>query len=166
MKNRPIKPNVVTTFDNPIVQVKCDPTEDEVNVDEILRQVLTRFEFVLGTSFDLQFLTLDGSRILALRRYIVIQVTEEIVTSNVNHYQTMTKTVYHRTYKPLGELLIFDEIAAVLSNQLRRRLPKKTVDIDKMNVAELQSTMKSVTGKGFPPGTSRADMVEGVRAHL
>lgn len=160
---RLIRPTVTTVTDNPIVQIKLDPAEDEVDLDALLQEVLIRFEFVLGTAFDFQFLNLQGTRVMALRRYVVTEVTEQVATSRMSHYQTMTKTIYNRRCEPIGDLIVFDETANVLRDRPRRRLSDEGTVLDNMTTAELQAHMKALTGKGFVPGTSRDTMIAAIR---
>ena len=74
--NRPIRPRVVTTYDNPIAQVNCEPDRDEIDFHKIVQEIMARFELNIGTSFDLQIMTMDNTRMLAMRRYIVVEVKE------------------------------------------------------------------------------------------
>ena len=46
---RVLKPQVINVFDNAVVQVKCIPGEDEINVETLLSHSLARFEFLIGT---------------------------------------------------------------------------------------------------------------------
>jgi hypothetical protein len=166
MRNRQIRPSVVTTPDNPTVRVKCDPVEDELDINMLINQAITRFEFILGTSFDLQILNLDGTRILALQRFVVTMVRDNVVTSNVDHYQTMTKTMTKRTFSPIGEMFIFDETAASLLNGVDHKPEAAEEDIAGLSTAQLQSIMKNLTGKGFKVGTKREAMVERVAEEM
>lgn len=160
---RPLRPNVISTFDNPIVQLKCEPEVDKIDLDVILREVLIRNEFVLGTSFDLQFLTMDGTRILALRRYIVVSVVENIQVASMGFDKTMSKTVVDRKCLPLGDLFVFDPIAEVLRNGSAKPIDEK-ISIDKMGPGELEEIKRDKTGRGFKPGTSYEDMVGAVKS--
>lgn len=171
--NRAIKPTVNPTYDNPVVQLRCEPDNDEIDVDELLQQVMQRNEFGLGTSFDLQFISMDSTRLLAVRRYIVSKVEEEIVTNSMSHFQTMSKTVFHRECEPLMPMVVLDPSAEVLRGKKKKKKKKtqreettnieKQTDIEKMSASELQSLKKSITGKGFSVGTSREDMVKELR---
>ncbi len=165
---RVLKPQVINVFDNAVVQVKCVPGEDEIDVEVLLGHSLARFEFTIGTSFDLQFLNMDGSRLLAVRRYIVTEVTDRIAINDVNHYQTLSKTVYDRKCAPIGELVVFHEEGNLLFNSLVDKGPKEldTSKLDDMSTANLQSTMKGLRGKGFPMGTTKVKMIKAIRKHL
>jgi len=166
MINRAIKPTVINTPDTPNVQFRCDPQTDDINIDQLLAIILARFEFTLGTSFDLQFLTLDGKQIVAMQRYLVTRVIEDIETTDVNHYQTLTRLTHRRDCNPISEMYIFDESANSLRGHSEQQDASEIVDIDAMSVSELQSAMKSITGKGFRAGTTKEQMVEAVREHL
>ena len=162
---RVLKPQVINVFDNAVVQVKCIPGEDEIDVASLLGQSLARFEFIIGTSFDLQFLTMDGTQLLAVRRYIVTEVRERIAIRDVNYYQTLTQTVYDRKCAPIGDLVVFHEEG----NQLRKSLVDEKPDsseLGDMSTADLQSTMKKLAGEGFPIGTTKAKMVHAIRRRL
>lgn len=164
--SRPLRPNVVTVGDNPVAKVKCEPDRDEVNVDALLNEIMVRFEFGLGTSFDLQFTTMDGNRLLAMRRFVVVVAFEDIVTSNVNFEQTMTKTVQRRMCMPISDWYIFDPVAEILRHDEGVIEDDNDIDLDKANPTALQQFIKSKRGKGFPPGTSRADMIEEAKKYL
>ena len=164
---RVLKPQVINVFDNAVVQVKCIPDEDEIDVATLLGHSLARFEFIIGTSFDLQFLSMDGTQLLGIRRYIVNEVTDRIATSDINHYQTLSKTIFDRKCEPIGDWVFFHEEG----NQLRKNLVggkpnNKTKEYDKMSVADLQSTMKGMRGSGFKVGTKHGAMVKAIRKHL
>lgn len=179
-RKRVIKPTVINDFDNPYVQIKCDPIEDEVNIDILIQQSLTRFEFILGTLFRVQLVSLDGSIILAFREYMVTRVTEDVRVDDISHYQTITRTVYHREFQPIGEWFVFDDRASSFRKS-RKRLgtisrpetaPPLSIpvseeeDLETLNPAKLQAKMKALTGKGFAPGTTSDDMRVGIRAKL
>ncbi len=160
---RVLKPNVINVFDNAVVQVKCIPGEDEINVETLLGHSLARFEFIMGTSFDLQFLSMDGTKLLAVRRYIVNAVSDRIAINDVNHYQTLSKTVFDRSCAPLGDWMFFHEEG----NQLRKSLiGEKPKELSAMSPADLQGTMKRLRGKGFPRGTKKNEMMKDIRKHL
>lgn len=163
---RVLKPQVINVFDNAVVQVKCIPGEDEIDVAALLGHSLARFEFIIGTSFDLQFLTMDGTKLLAVRRYIVDNVKDRIAINDVNHYQTLSKTVFDRTCSPIGDWVFFHKE----DNQLRKSLmgeeKPKSSDLGGMSPADLQGTMKRLRGKGFPRGTKKDVMVKDIRRHL
>lgn len=164
---RVLKPQVINVFDNAVVQVKCIPSEDEIDVASLLGHSLARFEFIIGTSFDLQFLSMDGSQLLGIRRYIVNEVTDRIAVNDVNHYQTLSKTVFDRKCEPIGDWIFFHEEGNQLQKSLVGDKPnKKTKDLNKMNVADLQSTMKGLRGSGFTVGTKHGTMVKAIRRHL
>ena len=162
---RVLRPQVMNVVDIAVVQVKCVPGEDEINVEEVLGHSLARFEFTLGTSFDLQFLTMDGTRLLAVRRYIVSEVTERVAVSDINHYQTLTKTVFDRKCAPINDLIVLHEDG----NELRKNFADASADdleLDDMSPASLQKTMKQLRGKGFKVGTTQDTMVKSIRKHL
>ncbi len=165
---RVLKPQVINVFDNAVVQVKCVPGEDEIDVDTILGHSLARFEFIIGTSFDLQFLNMDGTRLLAVRRYIVNEVMERLDVSSINHYQTLTKTVFDRKCAPIGDLVIFHEEGNLLFKSLVDEKPEKpkSSELRDMSTADLQSTMKKLRGKGFTVGTDKGTMIKSIRKHL
>ncbi len=163
---RVLKPNVINVFDNAVVQVKCIPGEDEVNVETLLGQSLARFEFILGTSFDLQFLSMDGTKLLAIRRYIVNEVKDRIAVNDVNHYQTLSKTVFDRTCAPLGDWVFFHEEGNQLRKSLMGEEKPKSSELGGMSPAGLQGTMKKLRGKGFPRGTTKDSMMRDIRKHL
>ncbi len=168
---RVLKPQVINVFDNAVVQVKCIPDEDEIDVASLLGHSLARFEFTIGTSFDLQFLSMDGKQLLGVRRYIVNEVKERLAVSDINHYQTMSKTVYDRKCAPIGDLIVFHEDGEQLRNNLEgEKTGKKTKTsnskLEDMSTAELQGTMKNLRGSGFPMGTKKNMMVKSIRKHL
>ncbi len=164
---RVLRPQVINVFDNAVVQVKCIPGEDEIDVAQLLGHSLARFEFIIGTSFDLQFLTMDGTQLLAVRRYIVTEVKERLDVSDINHYQTLTKTVHDRKCSPIGELIVFHEEGYQLHKSLVGEKPNKPKsELSEMSTADLQSTMKQLRGKGFPMGTKKDTMVKDIRKHL
>ncbi len=164
---RVLKPQVINVFDNAVVQVKCIPEEDEIDVAALLGHSLARFEFIIGTSFDLQFLSMDGSQLLGIRRYIVNEVKDRISINDVNHYQTLSKTVFDRKCEPIGDWVFFHEEGNQLQKSLVGNKPnKKTKELGKMNVADLQSTMKELSGSGFKVGTRHNTMVKAIRRHL
>ncbi len=162
---RVLKPQVINVFDNAVVQVKCVPGEDEIDVEALLGHSLARFEFIIGTSFDLQFLSMDGTQLLAVRRYIVNEVKERLHVSDINHYQTLTKTVFDRKCAPIGDLVVFHEEGNLLFNSPVDEKPKSS-ELRDMSTADLQSTMKKLRGKGFPMGTTKGTMVRDIRKHL
>ncbi len=162
---RVLKPQVINVFDNAVIQVKCIPGEDEIDVATLLGHSLARFEFTIGTSFDLQFLTMDGTQLLAVRRYIVTEVTERVAINDVNHYQTLSKTVFDRKCAPIGDLIIFHEEGNQLFKSLVDEKPKSSKLAD-MSTADLQSTMKELRGSGFKVGTKKDTMVKDIRKHL
>lgn len=162
---RVLKPQVINVFDNAVIQVKCIPDEDEIDVAALLGHSLARFEFTIGTSFDLQFLTMDKTQLLAVRRYIVTEVTERIAVNDVNHYQTLSKTVFDRKCAPIGDLVIFHEEGNKLRKRLMGEKPKSS-ELKEMSTADLQGTMKKLRGKGFPMGTKKGVMVRDIRKHL
>lgn len=162
---RVVRPQVINVFDNAVVQVKCVPDEDEINVEALLGQSLARFQFIIGTSFDLQFLSMDGALLLAVRRYIVTEVKDRIAVEDVNHYQTLTKTVYDRKCAPIGDLIVFHETG----EQLRKIFVdgrNGNLELDEMSPADLQSTMKKLRGSGFTVGTTKPKMIRSIRKHL
>ena len=161
---RVLKPQVINVFDNAVIQVKCVPGEDEIDVETLLGHSLARFEFIIGMSFDLQFLSMDGSRLLAVRRYIVNEVTERLHVSDINHYQTLTKTVFDRKCAPIGDLVVFHEEGNLLFNSPVDEKPKSS-ELRDMSTADLQSTMKKLRGSGFPMGTTKVAMVRSIRKH-
>ena len=169
---RPIRPKVQTVADNPIVQVNIEPSVDEVDINRILGETLQRFEFGIGTSFDLQFLNMDGTQILALQRFIVSKVVEEIVVSDVSNYQTMTKSVFRQGCEPLTDLIIFDEEAEVLrDNVLEKEKEEEPLDLENLVLEEmgppaLQKLMKRLTGRGFGRGVPRDEMVKAIREQI
>ena len=165
---RVLKPQVINVFDNAVVQVKCIPEEDEIDVASLLGHSLARFEFTIGTSFDLQFLSMDGSELLAVRRYIVNAVKERIHINDMNHYQTMTKTVFDRSCDPIGDLVVFHEEGEILRQNLEGggKAEIKDTKLEDMNAGALQGTMKKLSGTGFPVGTKKNDMVKAIRKHL
>ncbi len=165
---RMLKPQVINVFDNAVVQVKCIPGEDEIDVESLLGQSLARFEFIIGTSFDLQFLSMNGERLFAMRRYIVTEVVERIATSNMGYNQTLTRTVYDRKCSPIGDLVVFHEEGDLLFKSLVDEEPEKpnTAELANMNSASLQSTMKKLRGSGFPVGTTKGTMLKSIRKHL
>ena len=162
---RVLKPQVINVFDNAVVQVKCVPGEDEIDVAQLLGHSLARFEFIIGMSFDLQFLSMDGTQLLAVRRYIVNEVKERLHVSDINHYQTLTKTVFDRKCAPIGDLVVFHEEGNLLFNSPVDEKPKSS-ELRDMSTADLQSTMKKLRGKGFPMGTTKGTMVRDIRKHL
>lgn len=166
--NRVLKPQVINVFDNAVVQVKCVPGEDEIDVESLLGQSLARFEFIIGTSFDLQFLSMNGERLFAIRRYIVTEVLERIATSNMSYNQTLTRTVYDRKCAPIGDLVIFHEDGNLLFKSLVDEKPEKpnNSELRDMSTADLQSTMKRLRGSGFPTGTTKVVMLKSIRKHL
>ena len=165
---RVLKPQVINVFDNAVIQVKCIPGEDEIDVATLLGHSLARFEFTIGTSFDLQFLSMDKTQLFAIRRYIVNEVTDRIVTSDINHYQTLSKTVYDRKCAPIGDLVVFHEEGYLLFESLADKKPEKpnSAALSDMSTADLQSTMKKLRGKGFIRGTTKVTMVRSIRKHL
>ncbi len=163
---RVLKPQVINVFDNAVVQVKCIPSEDEIDVAALLGHSLARFEFIIGTSFDLQFLSMDGSQLLGIRRYIVNEVTDRIAVNDVNHYQTLSKTVFDRKCEPIGDWIFFHGEGDQLQNSLVGEKPNKTKEYDKMSVADLQSTMKGLRGSGFTVGTKHGEMVKAIHKQL
>lgn len=112
-RQRVPRPHVVTVADNPIVQLKCLPSEDEIDIAAILHQTLVRFEFVLGTSFDLQLMDLDGTEIFATCRFMVTKAKDRLITSDVNTYQTLSKTVTDRECQPISPPIFFNDEARV-----------------------------------------------------
>ena len=170
-KNRVLKPQVINVFDNAVVQVKCIPEEDEIDVTSLLGHSLARFEFGIGTSFDLQFLSMDGSQLFGVRRYIVNEVKERLAVNEVNHYQTMSRTVYDRTCEPIGDLIVFHEEGEILRQNLEGKKINGSVntndsELEDMSPANLQGTMKNLRGKGFPVGTTKPQMIKAIRKHL
>jgi len=165
---RVLKPQVINVFDNAVIQVKCVPGEDEIDVAQLLGHSLARFEFIIGMSFDLQFLSMDGTQLLAVRRYIVNEVKERLHVSDINHYQTLTKTVFDRKCAPIGDLVVFHEEGNLLFKSLEDEKPEKpnSSELRDMSTADLQSTMKKLRGKGFSMGTTKATMVRSIRKHL
>ncbi len=163
---RVLKPQVINVFDNAVVQVKCIPEEDEINVKTLLGHSLARFEFIIGTSFDLQFLSMDGTQLLGVRRYIVNMVADRIAVNDVNHYQTLSKTVFDRTCEPIGDWVFFHEAGKQLSKVLMGKEKPKSEDLGGMSPADLQGTMKRLRGKGFIRGTKKDVMVKEIRRHL
>ncbi len=164
---RVLKPQVINVFDNAVVQVKCIPEEDEIDVASLLGHSLARFEFTIGTSFDLQFLSMDKSRLFGIRRYIVTEVNERLAVNDINHYQTMSKTVHDRKCEPIGDLIVFHEEGEQLRENLEGKKTKtNNTELKDMSTADLQSTMKSLRGKGFSMGTKKNTMVTAIRKHL
>lgn len=166
---RVLKPQVINVFDNAVVQVQCIPEEDEIDVASLLGHSLARFEFGIGTSFDLQFLSMDKSQLFGVRRYIVNEVKEGLDVHDINHYQTMSKTVYGRKCSPIGDLIVFHEEGEILRQNLeggRKAETKKDTKLEDMNAGDLQGTMKQLRGTGFPVGTKKDTMVEAIRKHL
>ncbi len=164
---RVLKPQVINVFDNAVVQVKCIPEEDEIDVATLLGHSLARFEFTIGTSFDLQFLSMDGSQLFGIRRYIVTEVKQRLHVNDINHYQTMSKTVYDRKCEPIGDLIVFHEEGEQLRENLEGKKTKtKNTELKDMSTADLQSTMKGLRGKGFSMGTKKNTMVKEIRKHL
>jgi len=166
---RVLKPQVINVFDNAVVQVKCIPSEDEIDVATLLGHSLARFEFIIGTSFDLQFLSMDGSQLLGIRRYIVNEVKDRIAVNDVNHYQTLSKTIFDRKCEPIGDWFFFHEEGNQLQKNLVGDKPNNKTEkkeFDKMSVADLQGTMKGLRGSGFKVGTKHGAMVKAIRKHL
>lgn len=164
---RVLKPQVINVFDNAVVQVKCIPEEDEIDVASLLGQSLSRFEFIIGTSFDLQFLSMDGSQLFGIRRYIVTEVKERLAVSDINHYQTMSRNVHDRKCEPIGDLIVFHEEGDILLKNLEGEETKTSnSELKDMSTADLQSTMKKLRGKGFPMGTKKDMMMKDIRKHL
>ena len=163
---RVLKPQVINVFDNAVVQVKCIPEEDEINVETLIGHSLARFEFIMGTSFDLQFLSMDGTKLLGVRRYIVNAVSDRIAVNDVNHYQTLSKTVFDRTCAPISDWVFFHEEGKQLRKNLLGEEKPKSSDLSGMSPASLQGTMKKLRGKGFPRGTTKDSMMKDIRKHI
>ena len=161
--SRPLRPNVIAVFDNPVAQVKCEPDRDEINVDALLNEIMVRFEFGIGTSFDLQFLTMDGTKVLAMRRYFVSSAVESIVTLPMNFDQTMTRSVFHRMCVPISDWFIFDKVAEVLRSE--SAAADDDIDFENASPAVLQAFVKAKRGRGFRPGTSYEDMLKKAREY-
>lgn len=153
---RLLRPTVQTVADNPVAQVKCEPDVDDINVEQLLNEVLARFEFTLGTSFDLQFLDMAGENILAMRRYIVTKAVENIVTTGVAGNSTMTRTMQQRECQPIGDWHIYNEVANILKSGLSGA---NSLDLENATPQELQAFVKAHRGKGFKPGTARRKMI-------
>ncbi len=165
---RALKPQVINVFDNAVVQVKCIPGEDEIDVESFLSQSLARFEFIIGTSFDLQFLSMNGERLFAIRRYIVTEVVTRLATSDMGYNQTLTRTVYDRKCAPIGDLVVFHEEGDLLFKSLVDEEPVEPdiSKLDNLSPADLQSTMKKLRGSGFKVGTTKGTMLKSIRKHL
>lgn len=166
---RVLKPQVINVFDNAVVQVQCIPEEDEIDVASLLDHSLARFEFGIGTSFDLQFLSMDKSQLFGMRRYIVHEVKERLAVNVMNHYQTMSKTVHDRKCSPIGDLVVFHEEGETLRRNLEggeEAETKANKELEDMSPADLQGAMKQLRGKGFPMGTTKPIMVKAIRKHL
>ena len=112
---RYIRPTVQPEVDTPVVQLKCDPSEDEFDVDELIYQAVKRFEFQVGTIFYVQLVSLDMESVLACRQYIMQFVKGTMRTDELDFYRTMTRMVYDRKFEPMCEWMVFDERAEASS---------------------------------------------------
>ena len=109
---------------------------------------------------------------MAVRRYIVTEVKERLEVNDINHYQTLSKTVFDRKCAPIGDLIVFHEEGDQLYESLGNGKPKSTVnknpsssELGDMSTADLQSVMKQLRGEGFPVGTTKNTMMKAIRKH-
>ncbi len=157
---RVLRPKVNNVADNAIVQVRCVPGDDEINVPEIISLVLRQFEFTLGMSFDIQYLDMDGNILYASHRFMVTYVKEGIETLNLDNFSTLTKPKWDRRCAEIQPLMIFHEDGNKLFGNASEEMKAA---LENLSPAKLQKHMKALTGKGFAPGTDKDEMVEGIK---
>lgn len=135
-----ISPQIIVTPDTPMVLFR--EAKEAFDIEAEVMKVVQRQGWGLGTRFNVHFISHDRTTLLATAEYIVTGEVEDYVTNDVDGYQTMSKTVFRRKCARLGDWTKFDA-------------PKEP----DTSIPALQKRMKELTGKGFPPGTSRDDML-------
>ena len=96
-----IHPEVLVTPDRPIVCFREQRENVDLSVE--LPKVLHSQGWGLGTHFNVQFISHDRAMLLASAEFLVTDVRESIHTSEANPYQPMTKMVFARKYKQIGD---------------------------------------------------------------
>src|SRR6266849_4735255 len=101
-----INPEIIVTPDLPTIKFR-EP-RDQINLDVELPKILHRQGWGCGTYFNIQFMNHERNELLACALYVVTKETEGLHTSD-NPYQPMTKTIYTREAKQVGEWWINSE---------------------------------------------------------
>ncbi len=187
---RAIVPRFLNNQEVIVFQFKCDPrtVEDgQFNLHFCLIDVMQRYDLQLGQSFDVQFVNDDRTQLIALQRYIVVTQREEIVRTDVSHYQTMQRNVFRRSCEPTSDLIFFTEIeeedavqtvngeSDTKKKKKKKTRPKlsdvispndaRTPNYAGMGLPQLQKMCKEKLGHGFPMGTTANAMIQALEEH-
>lgn len=95
-----IHPEVIVAPDLPTI--KFSQPRDQVNLNIELPRILQTQGWGCGTYFHVQFLNHEKTELLACALFVVTKEVEGIHTSD-NQYYPMTKTVYSREAKRVGD---------------------------------------------------------------
>ena len=95
-----IYPEVIVAPDSPTIKFR--QPRDQVNLDVELPRILHAQGWGCGTYFHVQFMNHEKTELLACALYVVTKESEGIQTSD-NPYQPMTKTVYSREARIVGD---------------------------------------------------------------
>lgn len=96
-----IHPEIIVTPDSPVIRLH-QPRE-LVNLDVELPRIMHAQGWGVGTYFHVQFLSHDKTKLISSAPFVVTEEIEQVVTSEANPYQPMTKTLYTRKAERIGE---------------------------------------------------------------
>lgn len=187
---RAILPRFMNNQEVVVIQYQCDPRtvdEKQFKLHFALLDVMQKYDLQLGQSFDIQFVNEARTELIALQRYVVTVMREEIVRSDVSHYQTIQRNVFRRTCQPTSDLIFFTEMEEV-SEDVEDSKPKGEVNGDKkkkrprlsdvispsevitpnyagMSLPQLQKLCKEKLGHGFGTGAKADTMIQALEEH-
>jgi hypothetical protein len=108
-----IHPEVIVTPDTPTIKFR-EPRE-QVDLSKELPRILNAQGWGCGTYFNVQFLNHEKTKLLACGRFVVIEETESLHTSDANPYQPMTKTMIARCAEQIGDWWTAVESMAIVA---------------------------------------------------
>ncbi len=94
------QPEILVTPDFPTIKFR-EP-RDLVNLDIELPKILHNQGWGCGTYFHVQFMNHERNELLTSSLFVVTKETEALQTTD-NPYQPMTKTIYTREVKQIGD---------------------------------------------------------------
>lgn len=96
-----IYPEIQVTPDCPTI--KFSQPRDQIDLTKELPRILHAQGWGCGTYFNVQFLNHEKTKLLSCGRFVVSEEIESLQTSDANHYQPMTRTVFSRVAMQIGD---------------------------------------------------------------
>jgi len=118
-----IHPEVIVTPDFPTVQFRED--RENVDLERELPRILNAQGWGIGTYFNVQFISHDRTRLLSAAMFVVIQVTEGLVTNEANPYQPTTRAVFTRVASQMTPFKTFVPAVEVESAEPKKKVASK-----------------------------------------